>query len=445
MMETPFLPHPEPIPGARIKVVGVGGAGCNAVNRMIESGVSGVEFIAMNTDQQSLSMCQAPHQIILGPSSMRGLGAGGNSDRGYVAAEESRDEILKQLEGSDMIFITAGMGGGTGTGAAPVVANYAKELNALTVAVVLTPFAWEGKSKIDKAHKGLEKLRSVADTVIAVSNERLKSLCPQGATQKEVFRTADSVLIQGVRGIADLILYPGDLNGDFADVENVLRNGGEALIGTGTGRGENGILDALQQALACPLLERSQNGSARKVIVSMMANWAHHQFSKVEDAMTYLQEHYAGQSEVKLCQVEAPQFQDEVQITVLASGFDEAQEVPVFDGRTTRQLPAFGSPRSSSLVTSRAVPRASSNTLPFVPMPPTAPITQIIPDSGPVYGHTQAQTEPTGDEPTQSSRTPRRLDPFPTLAPTSSGEVHGDLDLEIPAILRNKPGQLPLD
>ena len=445
MIDTPFLPHPEPIPGARIKVVGVGGAGCNALNRMIESGVSGVEFIAMNTDQQSLSLCKAPHQIILGPSSMRGLGAGGNSDRGYVAAEESRDEILKQLDGSDMVFITAGMGGGTGTGAAPVVANYAKELNALTVAVVLTPFAWEGKSKLEKAHKGLEKLRGVADTVIAVSNERLKSLCTQEATQKEVFRMADSVLIQGVRGIADLILHPGDLNGDFADVENVLRNGGEALIGTGAGSGENGILDALQEALACPLLERAQNGSARKVIVSMMANWNHHQFSKVEHAMTYLQEHYAGQSEVKLCQVEALHFNDEVHITILASGFDEAQEVPVFDGRTTRHLPVFGSPHANPLVTSRVVPPTSSNTLPFVPMPPTAPITQVIPDSGPVYGHTQSSQDRTGAEPTQSTRTPRRLDPFPTLAPTSSGEVHGNLDLEIPAILRNKPGQLPLD
>lgn len=252
-------------------------------------------------------------------------------------------------------------------------------------------------------------------------------------------------MIQGVRGIADLILYPGDLNGDFADVENVLRNGGEALIGTGTGSGENGILDALQQALACPLLERAQNGSARKVIVSMMANWAHHQFSKVEEAMTYLQEHYAGQSEVKLCQVEAPQFQDEVQITVLASGFDDAQEVPVFDGRTTRHLPTLGHPLSNHLVTSRAVPPVSSNTLPFVPMPPTAPITQIIPDSGPIYGHTQAVPERTGAEPSQQTRTPRRLDPFPILAPTSSGEVHLEADLEIPAILRNKPGQLPLE
>ncbi len=444
MMETPFLPHPEPIPGARIKVVGVGGAGCNAVNRMIESGVSGVEFIAMNTDQQSLSMCKAPHQIILGPSSMRGLGAGGNSDRGYVAAEESRDEILQQLSGSDMIFITAGRGGGTGTGAAPVVANYAKELNALTVAVVLTPFAWEGKLKIEKAHKGLENLRGVADTVIAVSNERLKSLCPQGSTQKEVFRTADSVLIQGVRGIADLILYPGDLNGDFADVENVLRNGGEALIGTGTGMGENAILNALQQALACPLLERAQSGSARKVIVSMMTNWTHHEFSKVEQAMIYLQEHYAGQSEVKLCQVEAPQFQDEVQITVLASGFDDTTAVPVFDGRTTRNLPIVGN-SAARTTTLRSVPAVPSNTLPFVPMPPPVPITQNLPDSGSIYGHTQRVTEASDSEFSQTIRTPRRLETFPLLAPTSSGEVHVDPDLEIPAILRNKPGQLPLE
>lgn len=427
MNDLPFLPMPEPMPGARIKVVGVGGAGCNAVNRMIESGVTGVEFIAMNTDQQSLSLSKASINITLGPSSMRGLGAGGNANRGYVAAEESRDGILKALEGADMIFITAGMGGGTGTGAAPVIANYAKELNTLTVAVVLTPFEWEGQAKIEKAHGGLSKLKEVADTVITVSNARLQSLCPEQATQKEVLRTADSVLIQGVRGIADLILNPGDLNGDFADVESVLRNGGEALIGTGVGSGPDAILDALKLALACPLLERSENGGATKVIVSMMANYENHPFIKVQDAMKYLQSHYAGGSEVKLCQVESQTMHDEVHITILASGFSESlEDTPVY-GRNPKVTQSLSDPEPSAFASAR-------NTMPLIPL-------ASAPSS--IYGQTG---DLTGDLSPTSMRIPERLTQPNILAPTSSGEVHGgEAQLEIPTILRNRQGQLPLE
>ncbi|HJU83398.1 MAG TPA: cell division protein FtsZ, partial [Holophagaceae bacterium] len=273
MSEIPFLPVPHQLPGANIKVVGAGGAGCNAINRMIEGGVGGVQFIAMNTDQQSLALSQAHMKLHLGPQSSRGLGAGGDAGRGEVAAEESREEILAALTGADMVFITAGMGGGTGTGASPVIASCAREVGALTVGVVLTPFAWEGRGKAERALSGLENLRQTADTVIVVSNERLRAFCDSRVTMKEAFRVADSVLLQGVQGIADLILRPGIINADFADVKAVLENGGEALIGTGSGRGEEGIMDALKKALACPLLERAQGGAASHVMLSITADW----------------------------------------------------------------------------------------------------------------------------------------------------------------------------
>jgi len=326
MPEIPFLPSPVNLPGANIKVVGVGGAGCNAIDRMIQSGVTGVQFIAMNTDQQSLSHSQAADRVALGPLSMRGLGAGGNSERGAVAAEESREEILAHLQGADMVFITGGMGGGTGTGAAPVVASCARELGALTVAVVLTPFSYEGSGKAQKAAAGLENLRNTADTVIVVSNQKLLSHCEKGVKVKEAYQVADGVLIQGVRGITDLILRPGTLNGDFADVEAVLRNGREALIGTGTGRGEEALLDALQKALDCPLLERGSRGPATQVIVSVMADWNRVELSAVETAMNYLSQHYQGLADIKLCQVEAPELEDKALVTVLASGFDRPVE-----------------------------------------------------------------------------------------------------------------------
>lgn len=403
MQDIAFLPSCVTLPGANIKVVGVGGAGCNGVDRMILSGVGGVQFIAMNTDQQSLAQSKAHVKIPLGPVSSRGLGAGGNADRGAVAAEESREDILASLQGADMVFITAGMGGGTGTGASPVVASCAREIGALTVAVVLTPFRYEGTGKATKAELGLENLRNTADTVIVVSNEKLLQHCERGIKVKEAYRVADGVLIQGVRGITDLILRPGTLNGDFADVETVLRNGREALIGTGTGRGDDALLDALMRALDCPLLERSAWGPATQVIVSVMADWDRVELSAVETAMRYLSEHYKGLADIKLCQVEAPELEDRTMVTVLASGFD-------LDAALPAAAPiAFQVPD----VLSSAVEAASG-----------AP-------SG-VYGE-GGSTDP--------GFTPTRLLPG---APTPSGSVGEPLeDLHVPAIIRMN--KLPME
>jgi len=408
MPEVPFLPSPVHLPGANIKVVGVGGAGCNALDRMVQSNVAGVQLIAMNTDQQSLATSQAHVKIPLGPMSMRGLGAGGNAERGSLAAEESREEILASLQGADMVFITAGMGGGTGTGAAPIIASCAREIGALTVAVVLTPFRWEGPGKASKAAAGMENLRDTADTLIAVSNDKLLALCDRNVKTKEAFRVADGVLIQGVRGITDLILRPGTLNGDFADVEAVLRNGREALIGTGQGRGEEAILDALQKALDCPLLERSASGIATQVIVSITADWDRVELSAVETAMRYLQEHYQGQADIKICQVEAPELEDKALITVLASGFDlvaEPQFVP-----TPRQEVMLAAP---------------------------APTPKV--NTGHVYGDIPSATSTEMPVPA----TPTRLLP---QGPTPSGEVMGmGDDLHVPAIIRMTQGRLGIE
>jgi len=410
MHEIPFIPSPVHLPGASIKVVGVGGAGCNALDRMVQSGVSGVQLIAMNTDQQSLSQSQAMVKIPLGPISMRGLGAGGNAERGAVAAEESREEILASLQGADMVFITAGMGGGTGTGAAPVIASCARELGALTVAVVLTPFRYEGPGKNIKALQGLENLRNTADTVIVVSNQKLLALCDKNVKAKEAYRVADGVLIQGVRGITDLILRPGTINGDFADVEAVLRNGGEALIGTGQGRGDEAILDAVQRALDCPLLERSLDGVATKVIVSIMANWDRIELSALETAMNFLSDHYRGRADIKPCQVDAPELEDRVLVTVLASGFNDG-EMDVLESRYD------------------AMPVSSH-------LPEPAPI-HAHADAGRVYGDMPMHNE------AAHTLTPTRLLP---QAPTPSGELTGGADdLHVPAIIRMTQGRLPIE
>lgn len=407
MFEVPFLPVPVVLPGANIKVVGVGGAGCNAVDRMIQSGVAGVQFIAINTDQQSLAQSKAHVKIPLGPLSMRGLGAGGNAERGAVAAEESRDEIMSQIQGADMVFITAGMGGGTGTGAAPIVASCAREFGALTVAVVLTPFRWEGVNKAERAALGLENLRNTADTVIAVSNEKLLMLCEKGVKVKEAYRVADGVLIQGVRGITDLILRPGSLNGDFADVEAVLRNGREALIGTGAGRGDEAILDALTRALDCPLLEWENTGVASQVIVSIMADWDRVELSAVEASMNYLSQHYHGHADIKLCQVDAPELDDRALVTVLASGF-----LDIKTDQLSQDLAGFEYTNPDSM--------------------------NISSDNGLIYG-----VAPIIGQHGLGDQTPVRL-----LTKTSASGVEATSvadDLQVPSILRMTQGRLPSD
>src|SRR5436853_4426770 len=247
---------------AVIKVVGVGGGGTNAVNRMVDAGLKGVEFIAVNTDAQALQMCDADIKLQIGAQLTRGLGAGADPDTGYGAANESRDEIKEALKGADMVFVTAGEGGGTGTGSAPVIAEIAKEeIGALTVGAVTKPFEFEGKRRMQQALEGIEKLRNKVDTLIIVPNEKLLQAVERRTSVLEAFRQADDILRQGVQGITDLITIPGLINLDFADVRTIMTDAGSALMGIGTGAGEDRAAEAARNAISSPLLEENVEGA----------------------------------------------------------------------------------------------------------------------------------------------------------------------------------------
>lgn len=254
---------------AKIRVVGVGGAGGNALNRMVESSLRGVEFLAANTDLQALSRSRASGKIQLGPESTRGLGAGGDPEVGKRAVEESRETIREALRGADMVFVTAGMGGGTGTGAAPIVAEIAREEQALTVAVVTKPFDFEGTRRSKQAEAGIAELKDRVDTLIVIPNQRLLSLVARETPLPESFRMIDSILYQATKGIADLITIPGLINLDFADVRTVMSEMGDALMGTGTGKGENRAVEAAQAAISCPLLEEISVKGAKAVLLNI--------------------------------------------------------------------------------------------------------------------------------------------------------------------------------
>jgi cell division protein FtsZ len=306
--------------GAIIKVIGAGGGGTNAVNRMIESGLNGVQFIAMNTDRQVLDVSLAPFKMQLGENLTRGLGAGGNPEIGRSAAEESKTEIKKALEGSDMVFITAGMGGGTGTGAAPVIAEVARDIGALTVAVVTKPFSFEGPRRMKLAEEGIDALKSKVDTVIVVPNDKLLTIGDKRMTLVDAFKMADDVLRQGVQGVSDIINIQGDVNVDFADVRATMTNAGSALMGIGTAEGDHRAVDAAQDAVSSPLLETSIEGALR-VLINLTSG----------DDLTLTEANEAFTLISSLCDskdaniifgwVRDTSMQGRVRVTVLATGF----------------------------------------------------------------------------------------------------------------------------
>ena len=307
---------------ARIKVIGCGGGGTNAVNRMIEAGLTGVEFYAMNTDVQVLDISAAHYKLQLGENLTRGLGAGGNPEVGRSAAEESKSDIKKSLEGADMVFITAGMGGGTGTGSAPVIAEIAKELGILTVAVVTKPFKFEGPRRSRLAEEGVDNLRDKVDTVIIIPNDRLLGVVEKRATLVEAFREADDVLRQGVQGISDIITIPGIINVDFADVRAIMLNAGTALMGIGQASGDHRAVDAAQAAIASPLLETSIEG-ARAALINITGG-PDLTLAEVHEATELIQQATdAEDANIIFGIVQDPKLQDEVRITVLATGFDQ--------------------------------------------------------------------------------------------------------------------------
>ena len=306
---------------AVIKVVGVGGGGSNAVNRMIEAGLTGIEFIVVNTDKQALDLALAEKKIQIGNTVTQGLGAGGNPEMGHRSAEESRDEIADAVAKCDLVFITAGMGGGTGTGAAPVVADIAKQSGALTIAVVTRPFHFEGQHRKNNADVGIEKLRNVVDTFIVLPNEKLLETLEKKTTFKQAFRCADDILRQGVQGITELITKAGEVNLDFADVRSVVADAGTGLMGIGIGTGERRAAEAAAGAISSPLLENSIHG-ARKLLINVTAG-EDLTIGEVDEIVRIVRE-TAGVEELNVFWglVVNPELQDEIQVTVVATGFD---------------------------------------------------------------------------------------------------------------------------
>ncbi|WP_186577547.1 cell division protein FtsZ [Aquibacillus kalidii] len=308
---------------ASIKVIGVGGGGSNAVNRMIEHGVQGVEFIAVNTDAQALNLSKAEVKMQIGTKLTRGLGAGANPEVGRKAAEESKEQLEEVLKGADMVFVTAGMGGGTGTGAAPVIAQVAKELGALTVGVVTRPFSFEGRKRSTQAVSGIDGLKSSVDTLIVIPNDRLLEIVDKNTPMLEAFREADNVLRQGVQGISDLIATPGLINVDFADVKTIMSDKGSALMGIGIATGENRATEAAKKAISSPLLETSIDG-AHGVLMNITGgtNLSLYEVQEAADIVTS-----AADQEVNVIfgSVVNEDLKDEIVVTVIATGFDEAQ------------------------------------------------------------------------------------------------------------------------
>jgi cell division protein FtsZ len=314
--------------GAKIKVIGVGGGGSNAVNRMVEVGLGGVEFIVANTDLQALDHARAGVKLQIGHKLTKGLGAGADPNIGRQAALEDTDNIIQTLSGADMIFVTTGLGGGTGTGAAPVIASLASELGALTIAVVTKPFKFEGKKRALQAEAGLEALRECVDTVITIPNERLLSIIDRRTTMNDAFVLADDVLRQAIQGISDLILVPGMINLDFADVKTIMSGMGVAMMGTGMAEGENRAMSAAQKAIASPLLEDSSVNGARGVIINVTGG-PDLSLMEVNEASCVIQEAAHEDANIIFGAVVDPDLVGKVKITVIATGFDrKAGRVP---------------------------------------------------------------------------------------------------------------------
>lgn len=305
---------------AQIKVIGVGGAGSNAVNRMIEAGLQNVQFITMNTDSQALLSSNAPYKVLLGEKLTRGLGAGSDPAVGQKATEESREEIRKVIEGADMVFVTAGMGGGTGTGGAPVVCEIAKELNSLTVAVVTRPFGFERDKRRQQADSGIEAMRGKVDTLITIPNDRLLQVIDKRTSIIEAFRIADDVLRHGVQGISDLITMPGLINLDFADVRTIMSNAGSALMGIGQASGDDRAVKAAREAICSPLLEASIEG-AKNILINITGSSALGMFEVNDAAETIAQAADPG-ANVIFGYVVDETMSDEIKVTVVATGFD---------------------------------------------------------------------------------------------------------------------------
>lgn len=374
---------------AKIIVVGVGGGGNNAVDRMIDEEITGVDFIALNTDKQHLMLCKAPITLQIGEKLTKGLGAGANPDVGKAAAEENKEEITELIKGADMLFVTCGMGGGTGTGAAPVVAKIAKDLGILTVGIVTKPFTFEARSRMNNALAGIERLKESVDTLIVIPNDRLLQIVDRRTSMDDALLKADEVLQQGVKGITDLIKVPGTINLDFADVQTVMKDKGIAHIGIGFGTGDEKCMDAVKQAISSPLLETTIEG-ATDVIVNMSGDVA---LFEANEATTYIQE-LTGEDTNIIFGVVDGHDEDSVQITVIATGLQNdgmggsAKPMSAMQAAGDRPAPPKTNfPTREGQLPGRGVAQASASTVTSVPrkvqsMPGNSTVTrQVVPNN----------------------------------------------------------------
>jgi cell division protein FtsZ len=381
--------------GAKIKVIGVGGGGTNAVNRMIRAKLEGVEFIAANTDVQALKLSHAPVKLQLGAKLTKGLGAGANPDVGRKAALEDTDKIIEVLEGSDMIFITTGLGGGTGSGAAPVVASLASELGALTVAVVTKPFAFEGKRRMLQAEHALSELVGCVDTVIVIPNERLMDTVERGTSFFEAFRIADDILRQAVQGISDIITIPGIINRDFADVKTIMQGQGYAVMGTAVASGANRAVDAANRAISSPLLEDNSIQGAQGILINVTGS-SSLALHEVHEASSIIQKAAHENANIIFGAVMDEAMKDQVKITVIAAGFREiarkgTQQRPSYMPKSFKAAASASGSRESESAQRRPLPEESQ------PAPaPSRSIPEVVQESGndldvPTFLRRQAQ------------------------------------------------------
>jgi cell division protein FtsZ len=411
--------------GARIKVVGIGGGGCNAVARMVREGLDGVEFFAVNTDVQALSVCDAPNKLQLGAKMTCGLGAGSNPEIGRQAALENTDRIVEMLQGADMVFVTAGLGGGTGTGAAPVIASLSKELGALTVAVVTKPFGFEGPRRMRLAEEGLASLASIVDTVIAIPNDRLLALVPRGTSFFEAFKMADDLLRQAVEGMRDIIVTPGMINRDFADIKATMVGMGYAMMGTAVARGENAAVEAARHAISCPMLEDSRIVGSRGILINITGS-SQLGLHEVHEACSIIREAAeCDDVQINFGVILNESMGDAVKLTVIATGF-QPERSPVAERRRSNgavpvvrvRLPEMDrvpEPVSTALPTPAPPPEPKPAfsaptpapppepkpvmTAPVTQPPPLAPLVEEEPESGQMV---LAGTEPEPDPDSES-------------------------------------------
>jgi cell division protein FtsZ len=409
--------------GTRIKVVGVGGGGCNAVARMVREGLEGVEFSVMNTDLQALAAVEVPQKVQLGPKLTRGLGAGADPEIGQQAALENTDLILEVLQGADMVFVTAGLGGGTGTGAAPVIASLAKEMGALTVAVVTKPFGFEGPRRMRLAEEGLRRLAAAVDTVIAIPNDRLLALVPRGTSFFEAFKVADDLLRQAVQGISDIITTPGLINRDFSDIKATMLGMGYAMMGTAIGRGEKAAVDAARQAISCPLLEDSRIAGSKGILINITGS-SRLGLHEVNEACSIIrQAAECEDAQINFGVILNESLADAVKITVIATGFQPDQApAPVVQQAARVEPPVVR--------IERPAPRIE-----LPPLPPDrrhGPVTRVR--------SLGTEPEPPAPPPTAELEPPiplaaQPVETAPPAEPDSSLEFDLD-DLDTPAYMR---------